>query len=335
MTAEPSPSLLPHQRRRTLQPGGRVGAVIDALRRFDVVEKFLVDHRLPGGGDRRQKCRGAGGIRAGQSVAPLMCQCARTASTCSAAMRLRKAGWSSKGWPMPLSPQSSKVSCSAVPRKLPGWKSPCTSVSGNPHDAISAKRLRQAGDKTVEQRWRHRPGDRRACGRAHRISPPSEPARASRASRAPAARRAGGATPFAWRPAASPSPEVAAAPPRKGRRRELRRAAPGRHHARAIAAPAPPPRLRECGPHGRRMAAPLSATPSARRPGCARRWTGSSCGFAGGVPASAMPLLSSTDLCPGKVGRRPAGLGIGMPQRMPIEPPVHGSAGTGSLTSAR
>ena len=147
------------------------------------------------------------------------------------------------GLPMPQSPQSSSTlwpPASADPRVLPGWKSPCTRVSGRPHSATAANRCgspstsgAQPRDDVVGQRLRDH-GSAAARPRATNRSGP-----ASRAHRRPRGRPPGRPTTTAgrraWpRPGAAPA---AGAPVVLARlRRRAGSAAP-----RPRSAVAPPP----------------------------------------------------------------------------------------------
>ena len=92
--------------------------MVALLRRLDVIEKAPIGRRLPRSSDWGKKDKCAGRVRSWNGFTPLLQPCARTAPMASLGTRSKKAGRSSKGWPTPLSPQSSNVRFPSVAAKI-------------------------------------------------------------------------------------------------------------------------------------------------------------------------------------------------------------------------
>ena len=184
------------------------------------------------------------------------------------------------------------------------------------------KAPRQTGDEAIERcRIVRRELAARALDHAG-ISRRSAPPRASRAVRSPQAFRGGRSTTPAGRPAGSPCRAAVAAPPRTCPRPESRRAGRGRHRARATrgtASPASASSTRpSCAKNGGTTFSHTVCPPTGMRQTLdrfqLRTWTG--------APGQRDAVRVEHGFRPGEIGRRPAGLGIGLPQRVPVEPPV-------------
>ena len=137
---------------RALRPPPGIAGVVGMLRRLDRVEERLVDRGLARGGDRRDQ-RGAP-VRVPNPAAPPARPRPRGAHRrpAGAGIAARNAGLSRSGWPTMVSPKSSSTSASAVPRQLPGWKSPCTRSAGRPQASMRREAVRELRDEAVEQR---------------------------------------------------------------------------------------------------------------------------------------------------------------------------------------
>ena len=206
--------------------------------------------------------------------------------------------------------------------------------------AIRTTRSRQSGA-----------AGRRRSDRAARRRRPARSPRVRSSTSAIAAVRAGprqSGSPIARSSSTRPTPrrlqgdqqrhhrrEVAAAPPRTGPRPESRRAARGRHRARAIAAPASPARAASTRPSWAKNGGTTFSHAVCPATGMRQTLDRFQLRICTGVPASAMPCAVEHGSRPGKVGRRPARLGIGHAAADAVELAVHGSAGTGFATSAR
>ena len=223
---------------------------------------------------------------------------------------------------MPQSPQSSSTlrpPASADPRVLPGWKSPCTRVSGSPHAATAAKRCRQPVDQ-----------DAQAARRRRRPAPPArEPPACSAAgtnASGPPVRRADLAR--ARRTRSTQSPTAGRRAARATRQQHGQRGAP-------VVLARPRRRAAPAGPRPRSAAArrPGRAAAASRPRGAKNGGTTLSQAVPSAVGSRQMLDRFQVRTCtagpvrsparsgqrgvgPGEVGRRAAGPGVRQPQRV-------------------